>query len=945
MNETQKKKYFAFISYSHKDSEFAKWLQHEFEYYELPSTLNGRDDLPKSFRPIFRDEDELAGGELKPQISEALACSDYLIVICSPNSAKSIYVDNEIREFINISNENRRKIFPFIVKGKPHQGDNDTECFTKVLLELSKDQEDPIELIAGDINATGKNHAFVKILAGTLKEKDIRFSDLWDRYELNRIEKERKERENRLKLQVSQSRFVAEKAARLSIDGDTYTAQRLCLEVLPKDANDESKPYVYDCELALRDARHKMQTCVSSSIASFNSVGLYSRMFFSKKSNIIYVFSGFNVKEIDCTNGKYIEYNLPDYTCKISYCKDIPEYVIINTGFGQKGHCYLYHIIKREKIILGFRKDGLVNAYFCSNGRVICLQYRDFTKLLEFKDINTDYKTKKYSFAYNETIAVIPEVELAVLNKHGSDSIEVLSLKSLELFYTIKIKHRLTRGISKQDFIANTKEFYFCIKINQRVIIVSFGNNQFKITKSCILSPDFDRDLSNSIYFIEGKGFILLDSKQVLLINIHKKSRKRIFLCDDYIIAGTQNEDFLYFATSKGHVFKLTIKDKTIKKVSEISGKAVDIILSYNHKYFAVLVEDQGNQSIKLLATENSMKVAELFKEVKVACIYDNKFELYIGNYLAKRFCGHRDIGKLEHDTSFSTFFSLSSNSNRILIWEIGNRKRYRTSTFKCFISDFTYCQCNNTLGIILRDGSFFEYDYIREEIIYENKLPHETFKLCLSSNEANPNIAIGAGNVLFIKEQNSINRKISFDDEISYLQYNHNATQIYVGCRYKGIAYIYDINSNNIFSMDGRYCSIYNITSNSSDNYIAIQTADYFRLFIVDLVANKIDIEIQGYTSNVVFDPYNRLLAACIPYKGVCLWDLHLHTLYVLDKREDLKALNFSSDGCALRGITNDGCFIYWETLTFLELVQDSTRLFFDNPLTDKEKIDFNLN
>ena len=35
------KEYYAFISYSHKDEEWAKWLQHEFEHYHLPTTLNG----------------------------------------------------------------------------------------------------------------------------------------------------------------------------------------------------------------------------------------------------------------------------------------------------------------------------------------------------------------------------------------------------------------------------------------------------------------------------------------------------------------------------------------------------------------------------------------------------------------------------------------------------------------------------------------------------------------------------------------------------------------------------------------------------------------------------------------------------------------------------------------------------------------------------------------
>ena len=177
------KKYFAFISYSHKDSELAKWLQHEFEYYELPATLFDerkdllKEDFPKSFRPVFRDEDELSGGELKPQISEALADSEYLIVVCSPNSAQSLYVNKEIKEFINLSQVNKRRIFPFIVDGKPHQDDEhkEMECFPKSLLELSNDVADPIELIAGDIKTTGRDHAFVKILAGTLNEKKYTF--------------------------------------------------------------------------------------------------------------------------------------------------------------------------------------------------------------------------------------------------------------------------------------------------------------------------------------------------------------------------------------------------------------------------------------------------------------------------------------------------------------------------------------------------------------------------------------------------------------------------------------------------------------------------------------------------------------------------------------------------------------------------------------------------
>jgi hypothetical protein len=64
--------YFAFISYQRKDEEWAKWLAYELEHYRFPVTLNGRNDIPKELRPIFRDIDELSAGNLPRQIHNAL---------------------------------------------------------------------------------------------------------------------------------------------------------------------------------------------------------------------------------------------------------------------------------------------------------------------------------------------------------------------------------------------------------------------------------------------------------------------------------------------------------------------------------------------------------------------------------------------------------------------------------------------------------------------------------------------------------------------------------------------------------------------------------------------------------------------------------------------------------------------------------------------------------
>lgn len=249
MSINKPNKYFAFISYNREDEEWAVWFHHELENYHLPATLNGRTDLPTEFRPVFRDIDELKAGNLPEQIYDALATSTYLIVICSPNSAKSEWVNKEIRDFIEIGKtkglDNVRNIFPFIVGGIPHAKNETEECFPKMLLELDKDQE----RIGGNVNESGRDKAFVKVMAGMLP--NVAFDDLWNRYEQDKAEEERVERERKNNLLRLQSRFVAEKAMTIA-DDDSYLARLLALEMLPKDLERYERPYTIEAERALR---------------------------------------------------------------------------------------------------------------------------------------------------------------------------------------------------------------------------------------------------------------------------------------------------------------------------------------------------------------------------------------------------------------------------------------------------------------------------------------------------------------------------------------------------------------------------------------------------------------------------------------------------------------------------------------------------------------------
>ena len=235
----ENKEYYAFISYKSEDVEWAIWLQHELEHYHLPASFNGRTDIRQELRPVFRDIDELAAGNLPEQIKRALENSQNLIVVCSPQAAASPWVNQEVETFISLGRTDR--IFPFIV-----EGNSPKEFFPPTLLALPKNEE----RLGGDAAKQGRDIAFVKVVAGML---GLGFDTLWNRYEKEKAEEERKEREDKEKLQIAQSRFVAERANRLIEEGDSYKAAILALNVLP-NINHPDRPLTHEAAKVLSRA-------------------------------------------------------------------------------------------------------------------------------------------------------------------------------------------------------------------------------------------------------------------------------------------------------------------------------------------------------------------------------------------------------------------------------------------------------------------------------------------------------------------------------------------------------------------------------------------------------------------------------------------------------------------------------------------------------------------
>ena len=118
--------YYAFLSYSHKDQEFAEWLHNELENFHVPRSLAGQltsnGVIPSRLTPIFRDRHELAAaGDLGEEITEALSSSRFLIVLCSEEAAKSQWTNAEIETFKRVRREGC--VLAAILDGEPFASD------------------------------------------------------------------------------------------------------------------------------------------------------------------------------------------------------------------------------------------------------------------------------------------------------------------------------------------------------------------------------------------------------------------------------------------------------------------------------------------------------------------------------------------------------------------------------------------------------------------------------------------------------------------------------------------------------------------------------------------------------------------------------------------------------------------------------------------------------
>ncbi len=268
------RQYTAFISYRHArvDSRVAAEVQRSLERFHIPAAVRRKTGV-KSLAPVFRDKEELpVTAEISGDIGDALAHSSHLIVICSPRTAESAWVQREIEAFLKT--HPIEDVLTVLAEGEPHDVIPAMLLRRPTVVELEDGTTQEVMVEAEPLScdfrsARKRDHraelmrlaaAMLGVPSASLARRQQRYRRrlataaalaafavmAYGGWSLVTI------REDYRQTQREQSRALARDAQELYDEGRTTEAVELALAALPGEGGD--RPLVPQAELALQRA-------------------------------------------------------------------------------------------------------------------------------------------------------------------------------------------------------------------------------------------------------------------------------------------------------------------------------------------------------------------------------------------------------------------------------------------------------------------------------------------------------------------------------------------------------------------------------------------------------------------------------------------------------------------------------------------------------------------
>lgn len=293
--------YIAFISYRHKelDSAIAARLHSLIERYPIPKAISQKYGKKRMGR-VFRDKEELPlSSDLSKSITDALDRSEHLIIVCSPDTPGSVWVQKEIEYFLRthsfekilivlaagepetsfpealIRNEpkihNQVSARPIQNNMEPLAADVRSESIRKSLRLLKRESTRiaaallscPYDELQQRFRKRAVRRAsvfFAAIMlsvlfyAGTLLKKNAEIDNANQNLIVSnlKIQQVNADLEASIEgMQVNQSRYLSEISTNLLKEGERIMAIQVAMEALPQNDN---RPLVPEAEYALSEA-------------------------------------------------------------------------------------------------------------------------------------------------------------------------------------------------------------------------------------------------------------------------------------------------------------------------------------------------------------------------------------------------------------------------------------------------------------------------------------------------------------------------------------------------------------------------------------------------------------------------------------------------------------------------------------------------------------------
>ena len=308
-------KYVAFISYRHKelDASVASKLHSLIERYPVPKSI-AKSRCSNRIGIVFRDKEELPlSSDLSKSIMDALDNSEYLIVVCTPDTPGSHWVQKEIEYFLE--KHSYDKILIVLAAGEPENS------FPAPLIRLSASTDNPeaasylqgkIEPLAADVRSESVKQSLRRLKRETTRIAaallGCPYDDLQQRFRRRKIRRiatalsvlilsvvgytstvlvkndeisrvnadllksyeQIQQVNNELNktvtdMQIVQSLFLSEKSAQLLEQGNRTAAIHVALAALPVD---NARPLVSEAEFALSNALYAYNSDAGTYVAS-----------------------------------------------------------------------------------------------------------------------------------------------------------------------------------------------------------------------------------------------------------------------------------------------------------------------------------------------------------------------------------------------------------------------------------------------------------------------------------------------------------------------------------------------------------------------------------------------------------------------------------------------------------------------------------------------------